>query len=214
MGACCNTTDKDLGTDCEVPGGKMGEHQPADNHTYKGNMKNNMDLFQNEQLEIFEQSNNNQIVLVSIYPTNLIFVYRKLLNNLTNLIGTVNRTSKTEKEEKLDRYACQRTELFIRESGSFRRTRKIEEVFRFGQTEADMTDSGEMVWLTVKEDQCMLKAMSMKESGLTTRPTVMVCILILTVQDTKANGTKTSNMAMELNNGQTVQSTKDNTSKA
>jgi hypothetical protein len=54
--------------------------------------------------------------------------------------------------EKSDQSAYLKTELSTKENGSLRKTKRIEEVFRYGQMEADTTASGETAWLMDKED--------------------------------------------------------------
>ena len=63
MGACCNTADKDTTTECQVPGGQL---QNQRNQQFKTNGKSNLELFQYQQLEIFQPQNNNQVVMVSV----------------------------------------------------------------------------------------------------------------------------------------------------
>jgi len=53
----------------------------------------------------------------------------------------------------------------------------------------------------------------MKESGLRIKQMALVCTHISTAQDMKANGSRISNMAMALSNGQMVLSSKGNMSK-
>ena len=59
----------------------------------------------------------------------------------------------------------------------------------------------------------MPKAMSTRESGLTTKPMDRVSTPISTAQDTRVTGTRISSMAMVLSNGQTMRNMKVSTSK-
>jgi len=105
-------------------------------------------------------------------------------------------------------------ERFIKENGSLKRTRKIEEEFRSGLMEAGTMGFGGTEWQTAKDASFMLRVMSTKESGPMTKLTDMEFTRISTEADTKDSGFKISSTATELNSGQMVQSMKDNTSKA
>jgi hypothetical protein len=135
------------------------------------------------------------------------------LSNSPILTGHASKILKTESKERLGPFVSLRTGQFTKESGSLKRTRKIEEESRFGLMEADTMASGEMEWLTDREDWFMLKVTFMRENGLMTRPMVMVCTPTSMGQDTKDNGTRTSNMASGLNSGLMVLSTKGSTSR-
>ena len=102
----------------------------------------------------------------------------------------------------------------IKVNGSSKKTKKIEEEFKFGPMAADTTDSGEMAWPMDMADSFMPKEMSMRESGLMIRPMVSGFTLISTVAGMKASGTKISNTDTELNNGQMVPNMRETTSKA
>ena len=179
---------------------------------YAGTAKNNIDLFLNQQLEIFEQANNNAVVLVSNLGDDILFC-RKSLSSCSHSTGTSRWTSMTARRERLDQYAFSKTELSIKENGSLMRIKKIEEACRYGLMEADTMASGEMEWPMGREDSFMPKVMSTKESGLMTKQMATECTLTSMEAGMKDNGSKTSNMGSELNSGLMVLSTKDNTNK-
>jgi hypothetical protein len=104
-------------------------------------------------------------------------------------------------------------EPFTKVNGLLKKTRRIEEVFKYGQMEADTMVSGETAWQMDKEDSFMLKVMFMKVSGLMTKPMATEYTLISTEVDMKVNGTRINNTALVLSSGQMVLNTKDNTSK-
>ena len=89
----------------------------------------------------------------------------------------------------------------------------MDAVCKFGPMDPGTMASGEMELLMGMEDWSMLKVMYTKESGLRTKPMDLECIPISTVQDTKANGFKTSNTATVLSSGQMVPSLKVNMNK-
>ena len=117
------------------------------------------------------------------------------------------------RKEKSDQFASLKTVQSTRANGSSRKTRKIEEEFKFGQTEADTMASGEMAWPMDKEDLYTPKVMSMKENGLMTKPMGLESTLTSTEVVTKVNGTKISNTALELSSGQMVLNMKVNMNK-
>jgi len=104
-------------------------------------------------------------------------------------------------------------ELSIKENGTLRPIKKIEEVCRYGLMAQDMTDSGSMVKLKDMVGLCTLRAMSMKVIGLRIKHMDMESILITTVRNSQVIGSLISNKAMEKNNGQTALSTKVTTKK-
>lgn len=104
--------------------------------------------------------------------------------------------------------------LYTKVNGSLKRIRRTEEVFKSGQMVQDTMDSGETEWQTAMVDLCMLKAMSMRVSGLKIKPMVLESTLITMEVDMKVNGSKISNMDTVLSNGQMVQSMRVNTNKA
>jgi len=65
MGACCNVNEKDLATECEVPGGgRPGTVANKNtNQALQTNGKSNLELFQYQQLDIFQPQYNNQVVM-------------------------------------------------------------------------------------------------------------------------------------------------------
>lgn len=102
---------------------------------------------------------------------------------------------------------------FIKANGLLMKIRKMDEAYRFGQMAPDMTAFGETEWQMDMVDWFMLKVMFTKVSGLKTKQMVSACILISTEADMKANGSKISSMAMELNNGLMEPSMKVNMNK-
>ena len=116
--------------------------------------------------------------------------------------------------ERLDPSACLRTEPSTKASGLSRKTRKIEEAFRSGPTEADTMGSGEMAWLTDRADSCMLREMSTRANGPMTKQTDRVFILISTDPGTTANGTRTSSTALVSSSGRMAPSMRATTSRA
>ena len=91
--------------------------------------------------------------------------------------------------------------------------RKMDVVFRFGLMVQDMTASGEMAWPMAMADLFTQKVTYMRENGPRTKLTDSVFIPISMEVDTRANGTRISNMVMVLSSGQMVPSTMVNTSK-
>ena len=89
----------------------------------------------------------------------------------------------------------------------------MEEVFKFGQTDLDMMDSGEMEWPMAMDVLSMLREMYMRENGLKTKLMASEYILTIMEVDTKANGFRINSMGMVLNNGQMEPSMKVNMSK-
>jgi hypothetical protein len=119
-----------------------------------------------------------------------------------------------EKREKSSQYAFLKMGQSIKENGSWMRIRKMVAEFKFGQTAPDTTDSGEMEWPMDMVDLSTPKGMCMKVNGLRIRPMAMECTLISMDRDTKANGTRISNMALVLSNGQMVPNMRVNMSRA
>ena len=93
------------------------------------------------------------------------------------------------------------------------KTKKMEEVFKFGQMVHVMMVFGKMEWQMAMEDLSMQKAMFTKVNGLKIKLMAMEFTLILMEVVTKDNGTKINNMDTESNNGLMVQSTKVNMNK-
>jgi hypothetical protein len=119
-----------------------------------------------------------------------------------------------EKREKSSQYAFSKMEPYIKENGSWMRIRKTVAEYKFGQMAPDTTDSGEMEWPTDMEDLSMPKEMFMRVNGLRIKPMVMACTPTSMDLDMRANGSKISNMALVLNNGQMVQNTRASMNRA
>ena len=101
-------------------------------------------------------------------------------------------------------------ELCIKENGTQRAIKEMEEEFRFGPMAHVMTDSGRTEWPAAMEDQFMLKVTFTKVPGTKIKQTDLESTLTTMEVDTKANGSTTSNTEMELKNGQMVLNTKAN----
>mgnify|MGYP006891261739 CR=1 FL=1 len=119
-----------------------------------------------------------------------------------------------ERRERLDQYASLKMGQSTKVNGLSTKIKKTEEVCKYGPMEADTMDSGEMEWPMDKADSYTQREMSTKENGQTIKQMVLVCTPISMEADMKGNGTKTSSMALESNNGQMVPSTKVNTNRA
>lgn len=74
------------------------------------------------------------------------------MSNYNHSIGISNKTSMTERKGKSDQFASWRMELSTKENGLSKKTIKIEEEFKYGLMEVDMTDSGETEWPMGRED--------------------------------------------------------------
>ena len=76
----------------------------------------------------------------------------------------------------------------MKENGILNTMKEMVAVFRYGQMDRDMMDSGKMVLQVDTGDLCMLKATSMKELGRMTKQTDTVIIVIIMEVVTKVNG--------------------------
>ena len=99
--------------------------------------------------------------------------------------------------------------LITKVNGLLMKMKKMEWVSRYGPMDPDMTDFGVMEWQMVMVDWFMLKVMCMREIGLKTKQTDLGYIPTTMEVDMKDSGTKINNMAMVLNSGQMVPSTKE-----
>ena len=86
--------------------------------------------------------------------------------------------------------------------------------FRFGLTEPNMKECGRMEKQQARENSFMLMVISTMESGVKTRHAGMGSIYTTTELGTKANGSRTISMVMELRNGWMEVVMKECTSKA
>ena len=77
-------------------------------------------------------------------------------------------------------------------------------VFKYGQMDQSMKDSGTMIWLVVMEDSFLLMVMYIKETGLMIKHTAMVNISMRKEQHTKVAGTKINKKEKDEKNGQMV----------
>jgi len=112
-------------------------------------------------------------------------------------------------KERLNQFQYCQVVLCIKVIGFYKTIVKMDVEFKYGLMGADTMVSGEVTWPTDMEDLCMLKEMSMKESGLMTKLMGSVYTLILMAADTKVNGIWINNMDMASNSGLTVPSTKE-----
>ena len=120
---------------------------------------------------------------------------------------------RTAKRERLSQYVSLRTELSTKASGSWTKTRKMAEEFKFGQMDPDMMDSGETEWPMATEDSSMPKEMSTRANGLRIRLKAMVSTHTSTAAGTRDNGSRISSTDLVSSNGPMEPSTRVNMSK-
>lgn len=94
------------------------------------------------------------------------------------------------------------------DSGMIRHSAKRVMVFKYGQTDQSMRDSGKVIWQKVMEDSFLLMVMSTKEIGLTTKLMAKESIFTLKEQHIKEAGSKTSKKVSVGKNGQMVHTMK------
>lgn len=99
--------------------------------------------------------------------------------------------------------SCQMAK-YILDNGMIKLGPKKATVFKYGQMDRSMKDSGTMIWLVVMEDSFLLMVMCIKEIGLMIKHTVMVNISMLKEQHTKVAGTKINKKEQDEKNGQMV----------
>lgn len=118
--------------------------------------------------------------------------------------------------ERSSPFAYSRTERSIKENGWQQvvvKARKMDEEFRYGLMALGTMAFGAMEWPMAMDDSCTQKAMSTKESGLRIKLMAMGFTPISTEAGTRVNGSQTSSMASELNNGPMAPSTMDSMSR-